>query len=1597
MDHIGRYKIEAKIGQGAMGAVYKAWHPGFDDFVALKTIQNSRLRDHELIDRFKVEGRALAKLKHQNIVQIYDADQADGIHFIVMEYMNGPGLDHLISNHEDIPLAKRLNYIVPICSALDYAHRRRLFHRDIKPANIMLQHDDNDEVVKVVDFGIARLLDFSQTSTNLFIGAPAYMAPELLTAADKANEKTDIWALGVTLYELISYRRPFEGRCLEDLKCSIVNDEPKSLSQLISDCPEDLQAVVSKMMAKDPAARYQIIEEVLYDLEPIARRLCSEAAAVLIRRASELYEIGDLSTAKFTLNEAKKYDASHTNIKELLFKIQDELHRKELIPRLQGHLKRGREHLDSGALREARTEAQAALGLDSRSEPAQKLLREVEQAIARIQLAEEKIRLTKQRLSEGLLTQAEELLTEAEGLDNANPQLRELKRQVNEERQKRDRRKRLNQILNQARALLSGLDYDECLAQIVEGLKEFPGNTELRKVQEMARAELAELEKQRLRQREIGESRALIAQEDFDSALIRIEQLLKLYPGDPNIKNLQTVAAEGVHHQKKRKRLEAGISELRELFGAENYRAVAAQGEILLQEFPQERQLQDMVSYALAEITEEESRQKQLIRENNIRELLKVADFSAVELEASRAVEEHPGNINFRTLLGEAIRAKKRKEEQEELLREAERRTLERARRESEERRIEEARALIERGDLAEAEALLEDLTSNSVLGPRDERIRMLCEDIEEKKHILELRNQQLQRRKENEARCITAIRELLNRGDLSGAMQFLMQSVQEQVLSPSDEQVRQLQSEIEEKRKEAEQRKQQEKRCRNEQESRIQSTIDLIDRGEWDEATRVLQVLSREPLAPMLAARIEHLQREIHEKKQFKEFCRQTEQRRKEGQEHTLQEIAATLQRNDLRGAARLLNQALHEGLLTATDERVIQLQRDIDERTRLAESKKREEQRKRELEDEKIREVRALVEKGDFAEATRLLDGATQRGVFSRSDEIAQKLQAEIKEAERHEELRQKEEQKRAEIQDRQVNAIRALFEKADYEGAIRLLDEATMRADLVATDERIARLRAEIEAKMISVAAQKEEERRAFAQELAQKTQDIRNAIATHEFAFAIRLADEFEWKYGRDTSISDLRRQAEQDAEQSTRQERERVLQQASERLDVGDFATTELLITSNLENGVLRKEDPRVATLIRRTLEFKDIQKNWSRERKRDGLAEARKLLAGRQFDECLALLGELRREFWDDTEISDVIRSAESGKNKVQEFNKIAALLENQQLTDARKALESFKKRYSQDAAVKQLQERLSKEEETQRRKEQLEGKLASLRKSFDSGKWKEVVKSGKACLQAFPEDPRVEELVNSAKAELASQQQTKQKKDSATDTRVPVLDHPGSATTPGFLATDPVSTSIESLANVEQRIEPQTATDSSPESALEAAEAMGLPATGPNLQSVPSLCADALSVVERHLATFIGPLAILIVKNARISWADPEKQFAMLASSVRDPQDNQAFLSRKDEILRCLADLPPMKGLPFTQTMMTPIAPRNSAELTPAAVQRASELLTQYLGPISRILTDRAANRAESLQALYLMLAEHLRDTTDRTRFLSDAGFPQE
>jgi predicted Ser/Thr protein kinase len=263
MQQIGRYEVLQEIGHGAMGVVFKARDPLIDRLIALKTITASVAEDKDLLERFRREAKAAGMLQHPNIVTIYEMGEADGVPFIAMEYLEGESLDALITRRAPAPLQQKVGYLVQTCRALQYAHRRSVIHRDIKPANIVVTVEG---VVKVVDFGIALLAAASKTQTGTLLGTLAYMSPQQL-GGKRADARSDIWSVGVVLYELLTGRRPFEGENHAALVLSILKDEPVPLREMLRECPYQLDAIVRKALAKDDAVRFQSMEELLLGLK----------------------------------------------------------------------------------------------------------------------------------------------------------------------------------------------------------------------------------------------------------------------------------------------------------------------------------------------------------------------------------------------------------------------------------------------------------------------------------------------------------------------------------------------------------------------------------------------------------------------------------------------------------------------------------------------------------------------------------------------------------------------------------------------------------------------------------------------------------------------------------------------------------------------------------------------------------------------------------------------------------------------------------------------------------------------------------------------------------------------------------------------------------------------------------------------------------------------------------------------------------------------------------------------------------------------------------------------------------------------------------
>lgn len=271
---LGKYEVTERLGRGGMAEVYRAYHVNLDRFVAIKVLHSFLADDPEFKSRFEKEARNIARLKHPNIVQVYDFDydEESESYYMVMELIDGPTLkDRLFKMSEEgkLPtLNEALRIVRESASALAYAHSQGMVHRDVKPGNLML---DSDNRVVLTDFGIAKIVTGQQfTATGGMVGTPAYMSPEQ-GLGEAGDERSDIYSLGVILYQLVTGSLPYDGDNPLSVVLKHLNDPIPSAKATKPDLPDAFDQVIAKLMSKEPEERYQSANELIVDLYKIER------------------------------------------------------------------------------------------------------------------------------------------------------------------------------------------------------------------------------------------------------------------------------------------------------------------------------------------------------------------------------------------------------------------------------------------------------------------------------------------------------------------------------------------------------------------------------------------------------------------------------------------------------------------------------------------------------------------------------------------------------------------------------------------------------------------------------------------------------------------------------------------------------------------------------------------------------------------------------------------------------------------------------------------------------------------------------------------------------------------------------------------------------------------------------------------------------------------------------------------------------------------------------------------------------------------------------------------------------------------------------
>ncbi len=546
LQKIGKYEIVSELGQGGMGVVYLARDPFIGREVALKTISPELVADPEMLKRFYREAQSAGTLQHRNIVTIYDLGEAESRPYIAMEFIRGESFENIIKQGVRFPLAAKLKLVQQICEGLGFAHRHGVIHRDVKPANILVT---NDGVVKMLDFGIAHLESANITRAGNFLGTVHYASPEQLNGG-RVDGRSDLWSVAAVFYELVAYKKAFEGSNLGVIIAKVLTGEPEPLSICCPGVPQELDGIISKGLAKRAEDRYASLDEMQDDLLPIARRLQQTLISDLMEEAKALRDQGDIPSAKNKVRAILILDNTNGDAIRLYSEMAAEIRRQR--PALESRVSVAEQASSGAEPAESVATPREAQALN----PADARARELREALISGQRA----------MKQGDLTGAEKVLHRVLELDQTNAQAAQILEQIRHDRQGREHDFQLKEGLWSADKLLSAGKYAAAQDQLLALQQEYPNADEILQ-------KLKALDPLVRSAQFVEDAREAFNQGEFGEAVRALTQALELNPQDKNALDLKNRALkERDRLRQVREALAAGQRALRN--GDENAAAV---------------------------------------------------------------------------------------------------------------------------------------------------------------------------------------------------------------------------------------------------------------------------------------------------------------------------------------------------------------------------------------------------------------------------------------------------------------------------------------------------------------------------------------------------------------------------------------------------------------------------------------------------------------------------------------------------------------------------------------------------------------------------------------------------------------------------------------------------------------------------------------------------------------------------------------------------------------------------------------------------------------------------------------------------------------
>jgi len=528
---LGKYEILEVVGRGGMGVVYKAVDPEIGRLVGIKMMTSAVINDPVLLKRFYREAQSVGKLRHPNIVTIYDLGIQEAMPYLVMEFLEGESLDVALRSGRALLLEEKLSIVIQVCNALAYAHEQSIVHRDIKPGNVMLLKDGT---VKLVDFGIARIGAEYVPRTGQLMGSIQYMSPEQVHGTH-VDLRTDIFSTGVLLYQMLTHILPFEGKDTGATLLKIVHDPPPPLGRFLKDYPPELDGILQRVLAKQPGERYQTATELAFDLSHVEERLKRKRISVFLESVERSVADGQWDKSREQLLQLLKVDRQNVRASELLREVQQQIQKQERAERIRD------------------LQAQA------------------EQATAR-----------------NALEEALRYLSVAVKLDEGNARLRESYDAIQERKQRADR---VAELLARAKSSFDTEDLENALASAKQALTVDAENPEAKKLHAAISNELTEREKLKQVHAQLEEARKQISTRHFTAALDLLRQAERIDPEAPGVNELVALASAGQQQERRRKDLEQFSSEIGEALNRNDYTQACAKAAEALEKFPNDRGL----------------------------------------------------------------------------------------------------------------------------------------------------------------------------------------------------------------------------------------------------------------------------------------------------------------------------------------------------------------------------------------------------------------------------------------------------------------------------------------------------------------------------------------------------------------------------------------------------------------------------------------------------------------------------------------------------------------------------------------------------------------------------------------------------------------------------------------------------------------------------------------------------------------------------------------------------------------------------------------------------------------------------------------------